>query len=285
MYYIPLLLALGSLYGSDLANDFKARGYSEICDKDYTTSTFDSLYESFEELIQFLQTNRGWAQKLMIAKEQFIRSSDRNYYGTDFFGFYDESNRKGRDQISFYYSAHFHQFVSSHFPEFNEVPEISSFLESCFRIQKTYGHLFIEAAFDLNLETLFMLHSENLPPLLFKVIKYLPSYIPTRPHYDGSALTLFLHSTDNQSLLLSPYKSSFTIADFSSPSRKSLNQFGEPAMVLIPGSHLTEFSLFPTPHIVVQSNKTRYATVAFAMRADYKVPKTKFSLLPKFTHN
>ncbi len=53
----------------------------------------------FDELIGFLQTNPVWAQKLYSAKERFIRSKDRNYYSTDFFGFYDESEKQGRSQF------------------------------------------------------------------------------------------------------------------------------------------------------------------------------------------
>jgi hypothetical protein len=88
--WIFLLCALQSLCALPLAEHFKRAGYVEICDKNYGTVTFDSLYAYFDALIKFLQTNPAWAQKLYRAKERFIRSKDRNYYATDFFGFYDE---------------------------------------------------------------------------------------------------------------------------------------------------------------------------------------------------
>ena len=281
--WIFLLFAFQSLCAIPLAEQFKQAGYVEICDKKHGTATFDSLYAYFDELIEFLQTNPVWAQKLYSAKERFIRSKDRNYYSTDFFGFYDESEREGRSQISFYYSTHFHEFICSHYPEFNQVPEIIRFFEACREIQKPYGNLFDEAAAELGLETIFS-SKYGHPPILFKVIKYLPSYIATRPHYDGTAFSLFLDSTDNQSLLLSPYKSSFTVDDFSSPLRKFSRAHNQNSILLIPGVLLTEFSIYPTPHIVTQSGKIRYATIAFAMRPNYIPQKTEFSPLPNFKH-
>lgn len=281
--WIFLLIAFQSLCATPLAEQFKHAGYLEICNKKHGTGTFDSLYAYFDELIEFLQTKPVWAQKLYSAKERFIRSKDRNYYSTDFFGFYDESKREGRSQVSFYYSIHFHEFICSHYPEFKQIPEIIRFFEACLEIQKPYGNLFDEAAAELGLETIF--YSEYChPPILFKVIKYLPSYTDTKPHYDGTAFSLFLDSTDNQSLLLSPYKSSFTIDDFTSPLREFSREYNQNSILLIPGVLLAEFFIYPTPHIVVQSGKIRYATVAFAMRPNCIPQKNEFSSLPNFKH-
>lgn len=274
------LFAFQLLCATPLSEQFKKTGYIEICNK-HAAATFNSLYAYFDDLIEFLQTNPVWAQKLYIAKERFIRSKERNYYSTDFFGFYDESERKERSQIAFYYSIHFHEFICSHYPEFNQISEIIDFFEACLEIQKPYENLFNEAAKELGLETIFSSKHDH-PPILFKVIKYLPSYAPKRPHYDGTALSLFLDSTDNQSLLLSPYKSSFTIDDFSSPLREFSQADNRNSILLIPGVLLTEFSIYPTPHIVAQSGKIRYATVAFAMRPNYTPQKIEFSLLPNF---
>ena len=113
------------------------------------------MYARFDEFIEFLQANPAWAQKLYNAKERFIRSKDKNYYSTDFFGFYDESEREGRSQISFYYSTHFHEFICSHYPEFNQIPEIVRFFELCLEIQKPYAKLFNKTAAELGLETIF----------------------------------------------------------------------------------------------------------------------------------
>lgn len=275
------LLAFQSVCAIPLAEQFKRTGYVEMCDKKHGAATFDVLYTCFDELIEFLQTNPIWAQKLYSVKERFIRSKDKSYYSTDFLGFYDESKREGRNQISFYYSTHFHEFMCSHYPEFNQVPEIIRFFETCLEIQKPYGNLFDEAAAELGLETIFS-SKYGHPPILFKVVKYLPSYSATKPHYDGTAFSLFLDSTDNQSLLLSPYKSSFTVDDFSSPQRKFLRQLNQNSILLIPGILLTEFEIYPTPHIVTPSGKIRYATIAFAMRPHYISPKNKLSPLPKF---
>ncbi len=281
--FLLLIFALKSLYSTPLAEQFEQAGYVEICDMQHGTPTFDSLYAYFDELIEFLQTNPVWAQKLYSAKERFIRSKDRNYYSTNFFGFYDESKKEGRGQISFYYSPHFHEFICSRYLEFNKVPEITRFFEACLEIQKPYGNLFDEAAAELGLETIFFSNFGH-PPILFKVIKYLPGYTATKPHYDGTAFSLFLDSTDNQSLLLSPYKSSFTIDDFSSPLREFSRSHHQNSILLIPGVLLTEFSIYPTPHIVAQSGKIRYATIAFAMRPNHIPQKTKYSPLPNFQH-
>lgn len=284
-FFISIFIfsAYGSLRAIPLAEQFEREGYLEMCDKNHGTITFDSLYAYFDELIAFLQAHPAWAQKLYSAKERFIRSQDRNYYATDFFGLYDESAREGRSQISFYYSTLFHQFICSHYPEFNQIPEIIRFFEACLEIQKPYGNLFKEAATELGLETIFSSKYDH-PPILFKIIKYFPSYIATRPHYDGTAFSLFLDSTDNQSLLLSPYKSSFTVDDFSSPPRKFSRLYDRNSVLLIPGALLTEFSIQPTPHIVAQSGKVRYATIAFAMRPNYIPQKKNFSSLPNFKH-
>lgn len=281
--WIFLLFAFQSVHATPLAEQFKQVGYLEICDTQHGEATFDTLYAYFDELIELLQKNPVWAQKLYSAKERFIRSKERSYYSTDFFGFYDESEREGRNQISFYYSTHFHDFICSHYPEFNQVPAIIRFFEACQEIQKPYGKLFDEAAAELGLETIFS-STCGYPPILFKVVKYLPSYIATRPHYDGTAFSLFLDSTDNESLLLSPYKSSFTVEDFSSPLREFSRRLDQNSILLIPGVLLTEFSIFPTPHIVAQSGKIRYATIAFAMRPNCIPQKTTYSPLPSFNH-
>jgi hypothetical protein len=270
------IFLLQALCATPLAEQFKRAGYVEICDQKHEAAIFHSLYAYFDELTQFLQTNPVWAQKLYAAKERFIRSKDRNYYSTDFFGFYDESKKEGRSQVSFYYSTHFHAFICSHYPEFNQVPEIIRFFEACLEIQKPYGSLFEEAATELGVETIF---SSKNPPILLKIIKYFPSYSATRPHYDGTLFSLFLDSTDNESLLLSPYKSSYTVDDFSSPLRHNQN-----SILLIPGVLFTEFSIYPTPHIALQSGKIRYATIAFCMRSSYTPQKIELSFLPSFKH-
>lgn len=276
-----LLFAFKPISAKSLAEEFKETGYLEINDQEHETAAFDSLYVHFDELIEFLQTNPVWAQQLYAAKERFIRSKNKNYYSTDFFGLYDESQREGRNQISFYYSIHFHEFISSQYPKINKIPEITRFFDACLEIQKPYGKLFDEAAVELRLETLFLSNYSH-PPILLKVVKYFPSYIATKPHYDGTAFSLFLDSTDNQSLLFSPYKPSYTIDDFSSPLRKFSRGDRPNSILLIPGVFLAEFSIYPTPHIVLESGKIRYATIAFAMRPCYIAQKHELSPLPNF---
>lgn len=275
---ILLLTAFQSLYALPLAEQFKQLGYLEICDQNDRKTSFNSLYATFDELIEFLQTNPAWAQKLYSAKERFIRSQERNYYSTDFFGFYDESQREGRSQISFYYASHLHEFIYKHYPEFKTIIPLVQFFDVCKQIQKAYDHIFNEAASELGIESIFSC-THGKPPILLKVIKYLPSYVPSRPHYDGTAFSLFLDSTDTQSLLLSAYKSAFKVEDFEAAIRLHHN-----SILLIPGSLLTEFSIYPTPHIVTHSGKTRYATIAFAMRPHYTPAKNEFSPLPNFKH-
>ncbi len=279
--FFCLLFIFQSLYATSLKEAFQTRGYVEICDKNQGTTAFDTLYGYFDELIDFLQTHKTWAHKLYNAKERFIRSKNQSYYSTDFFGLYDESERAGRRQISFYYSSHFHEFLLSFYPECNQVPEITRFFEACLALQKSYGDLFQEAALELNLETVFASEYGH-PPILLKLVKYFPSYIATKPHYDGTVFSLFLDSTDNESLLLSPYKLSFTMDDFSSPQREFVRTSDQSSILLIPGTLLTEFSIYPTPHIVLQSGTTRYATIAFAMRPNYSSKKFEYSPLPNF---
>lgn len=271
--FVFYLFSIHSLQALSVTEQFKEKGYLEIYDHSQSQSAFNDLYRSFDELIEFLQLNPICAQKLYMAKERFIRSKNQKIYSTDFFGLYDESKKEKRRQISFYYSTHFHEYICSQYPEFKQVPELIHFLELCFEIQKPYENVFRETANEMGLETIFS--TSSAPPLLFKVIKYLPSYTVSKPHYDGSAFSLFLHSTDNQSLLLSPYKSSFTIHDFASAERTDPD-----SILLIPGAFLSEFSIDPTPHIVVETGKTRYAAIAFAMRSNYIYRKKNLSLLP-----
>ncbi len=265
-----------SLNAMNLAEELKQVGYVEISNSEHEREAFDALYADFDALIDFLQTNRAWKDKLYNAKERFIRSNDRNYYSTDFFGFFDESKIEKRGQISFYYSSHFHEFIDSRYPEFKEAPEILRFFEACLKIQKPYHDLFDAAATELGIESIFA-SKYGHSPILLKVVKYLPSYTPITPHYDGSAFSLFLDSTDNQSLLFSRYKESYSMNDFSKAERKIPN-----SILLIPGTLLTQFSYYPTPHIVLQNGTTRYASIAFAMRPNYKVQKYNYSPLPNF---
>lgn len=266
-----LLLAFQSLCAIPLADLFKQTGYIEIEDESRDTSTYDSLYGSFDDLIAYLQKNPKWEHIFFQAKERFIRSKERNAYSTDFFGYFDESTREGRRQVSFYYATHFHEFFCSHYPQCKKIPEIIRFLENCQNLQKTYNELSNEIAAELGLKN---------TAILLKVIKYLPSYTPSKAHYDGSAFTFLLDSTDNQSLLLSPYKASFTIADFISPER----QYNMNSLLIIPGIHLTELDIYPTPHIVIQNGRTRYAAIAFIMRPDILHQKHDFPSLPSFKH-
>jgi hypothetical protein len=276
-----LFLCTQSICTIPLQEQFHQVGYVEMCDNNHGIATYDSLYACFDELILFLQAHPSWAQKLYIAKERFIRSENRNFYSTDFFGFYDESEREGRNQIAFYYSTHFEDFIVSHYPEFKQVSPIVTFFACCCEIQQSSRNVFNQAAAELNLENIFV-STYGHPPVLLKVVKYLPSYSVSRPHYDGTALSLFLDSTDNQSLLLSPYKSEFTVDDFFCPLRKFSRSCDQNSILLIPGTHVTEFSLYPTPHIVTHNGKIRYATIAFAMRPHYTFQKNNFSLLPNF---
>ncbi len=270
---IWLFLYFLTLHAMTLEEQFIAHGYVEIKQE---KKSFDALYADFDDLIEFLRLNPVWMQKLYCAKERFIRSKDRNFYSTDYFGLFDESEKEGKRQISFYYSIHFHDFLFSNYPEFIQIPQIVCFFEACLAIQKPSEALFADAAEKLNISSIFS-SKYGHPPVLLKVVKYLPSYSPAKPHYDGTAFSLFLDSTDNHSLLLSPYKSSIKVVDFSSPKREFEN-----SILLIPGLFLTEFFIYPTPHIVIKSNKTRYATIAFAMRPNFNSQTTDLSPLPDF---
>lgn len=279
--YFFLFLSIQSVCTISLKEQLSQVGYVEICDENHGAAAYDSLYACFDELITFLQVNSTWAQKLYIAKERFIRSENRHYYSTDFFGFYDESEREGRNQISFYYSIHFQDFIFSHYPECKQVPHIVTFFQMCFDLQQSSRNVCNEVTAQLELENIFVSKQSN-PPILLKVVKYLPSYNPVRPHYDGTAFSLFLDSTDNQSLLLSPYKAEFTVDDFFTPFRQFARLDNQNSILLIPGTLLTEFSLYPTPHIVERSGNIRYATIVFAMRSYYTSAQNSFSLLPNF---
>jgi hypothetical protein len=281
-FFLLILVLTSHFHGTaTLAEQFSRKGYSEIRNTTHGTETFDWLYLKFDEMIDFLHAHPNWAHKLYVAKERFIRSSGRDYYSTDMFGFYDESDRKERRQISFYYSLLFHEYLSVHFSAFFTIPEISRFFEACQIIHEPYGKIIEAAAVDLRLEGLF---AYEQPPILLKVIKYLPSYAPSKPHYDGTAFSLFLDSTDNELLLMSPYKSSLSIDDFSAPAREFPRGKNGNSLLLIPGAQLAEFSIFPTPHIVLQSGTIRYAAIAFAMRPHYSPKKIEFTPLPNFKH-
>lgn len=263
--WIVIVATVYSWYTQPCAQAFKQDGYVELCDQTHTAETFDDLYACFDELVDFLQANLAWVQKLYIAKERFIRSKDRNYYSTNFFGLYDESKITGRNQISFYYATHFHDFLFSFFPEFKQVPEFVKFFQMCYSIQQSYQAVYQQVAIDLGIEKIFSA-SSCCPAILFKVVKYLPAYAANRPHYDGSAFSLFLDSTDDQSLLLAVYESDLAVADFFVPARKFARSNYQKSMLVIPGTLLTDFLIYPTPHIVLHSGKVRYATIAFAMR-------------------
>lgn len=278
--YISIFLLSQSIYPTFLAEQLQKKGYLEICNN-HGTKTFDLLYLYFDELIDFLQANPKWSEKLYLAKERFIRSKEKAYYSTDFFGFYDESANQTRSQISFYYSIFFHEFIKTRYPEFQKAPKLLQFLEACLQLQKSCAQIFSNVAADLGAEAIF---SSGQPPILFKVVKYLPSYKATKPHYDGTAFSMVVDSTNNQSLLVSPYKDSLTIQDFSAPIRRYCRSENQNSSLLIPGTLLSEFSIYPTPHIVISDGNTRYATIACAMRPHYIHPKKTFSPLPIFNY-
>ncbi len=92
------LFAFQFLCAQLLREQFQQAGYVEIYKEKPATISFDTLYARFDEFVNFLRINPVWAQKLYGAKERFLRSKDKKYYSTDFFGFYDESEREGRNQ-------------------------------------------------------------------------------------------------------------------------------------------------------------------------------------------
>ena len=67
-------------------------------------------------------------------------------------------------------------------------------------------------------------------------------------------------------------------------SENFLDANNQNSICLFPERLLTEFSIYPTPHIVMHSGKVRYATIAFAMRPDYIPQKNELSPLPNFKH-
>ena len=153
-----------------------------------------------------------------------------------------------------------------------------NFLDACYQIQQSYSTIFTDAVVNLGFDDIFATNNNN-PPILFKVVKYLPAYVATKPHYDGTLFSLFLDSTDNQALLLCPYKPLFNVDDFYAPARQENRA---QSVLLIPGALLQEFGIDPTPHIVMHSGSVRYATIAFAMRPHFMLTTHQLSLLPSF---
>lgn len=278
LYAFQLIICNASSIDVD---QLRQNGYVEFCDKEHGAAVYNDLYTCFDEFVLFLQTHPTWKQKLYRAQERFIRSKNKNYYSTNFFGLYDESAKSGRNQLSFYYSIHFHEFISFYYPEVNTIPQIVNFLQACCAIQKPYGNLFQQVARDLGLPLIFS-SDYDLPPILLKIVQYLPDYMPQRPHYDGTVFSLFLDSTDNESLLVAPYASSLQINDFLAPARKFERLLYQNSILLVPGCLLTEFGIYPTPHIVTSHGATRYATIAFAMRPDYVQKNNELAALPLF---
>lgn len=281
--YFCALFVFTSLQPYSWAEQFKEQGYAEVIDTQHNSGAFDLLYKQFDDFIEFMQEHPKWVEKLYIAKERFLRSKQKNYYMTDVFGWYDESQKIGRSQISFYYSVHFHKSMVTQYPEINKIAQIADFLESCYLIQQSYHPIFNQAATDLGIESIFV-SDYGCPPILFKVIKYLPTYQVFKPHYDGTAFSLFLDSTDRESLLLSCYGSLLKIEDFFVPHRKFQRGDDQNSMLIIPGTLLQEFGIYPTPHIVIPSGQIRYAAIAFAMRPHYISQPYEFSVLPSFKY-
>ena len=58
------LSAFESLCAVSIAQEWERVGYVEFCNTKHGAATFDALYVRFDELIEFLQTNPVWAQKL-----------------------------------------------------------------------------------------------------------------------------------------------------------------------------------------------------------------------------
>ena len=276
-----LIIFFKSISTSSLFEQLQQFGYAELKNDYHGSQSYDDLYKAFDQLIDFFKTNPVWVQKLYCAKERFIRSKDKVLYGTDFLGWYDDSLLSTRHQISFYYSIHFHQFLSENYPDILKQPNIQNFFQKCFEIQRPCNDFFKEVAQQLGLDSIFLSTGYQVP-ILLKVIKYFEAYNVSSPHYDGTAFTLFLDSTDNQSLLLSPYKSMLVEQDFFSVFKNFVTTADQSSMLLIPGTLLTEFFMYPTPHIVQHSGQIRYATVAFAMRPNFIFKKREFTILPNF---
>lgn len=280
--FLCLILSIFSLEASQLLPGLQQRGYVEICNETHGAESFDNLYLAFDAFIKFVDTHSEARKKLAAAKSQFWDTDIGKFYGTPFVGYADESKLTHRKLYYFYYSSDFHNFLLTRYSKIMQgSPEILQFLDLCRAITNSSIEMFGNAIEELAIDPLFS-STENRLPVLLKVVKYLPASC-TVAHFDASALTLMLDSTDLDSLVFSPYMETIASSDFFAPSRQYSRSVQSSSCLLISGKFLTakDIPINPTPHAALRKDTIRHAAIAFALIPYYQSGRLDLPLLPQ----
>jgi len=263
--YILSLLFTCFLHANPLLKDFEEKGYSEIVNEKQGSVFYDQLYRSFDRMIGRVTKDSSLRKKLAMAKNRFWKTELGQFYATPFVGYGDDSKLSYRKLYYFYYSTDFHDFLKVQYPEILENLDIREFLTLCREITVSSMSIFERTREELSVGALLDSPFNRLP-LLLKIVKYLPGS-STVPHFDASAFSLFLDSTDHQSLLLAPYKETIEVFDFFVPPRQYPRLAFSSSSLLIPGKFLQgqEPYINPTPHAALRNDSIRYSVIAFCV--------------------
>lgn len=269
-----LLTCFQFVGAESILTDFEQRGYHELLNDRYGTGTFGKLYDEFDALNDFIQSNPDFAEKIFEVDRIFGATDDNKMIGSPPIGYVSDVKSGKSKKNYFHYSKAYFDYMKKDQSDLLHVSqELNALLLSLEELsvycEEKFENVIKEISSDIDISSLMHTPEGNLL-LLLKIVKYEASdTMASNAHYDFSGLTFLLDNTDEgkETLLISPYKDELVSSDLVTPIRKYARNENDSSNLLIPGLAL-KFSncpINPTPHAVGIQDSPRYAIIVFAM--------------------
>lgn len=241
---------------------------------------FEGLYQRYDALSALAASNSALANAWEKLVQQWLSESDnRSYFCGVPASYRDKSERSGKRDKE--YIQYIRQFFESPIYRTSDLREISEFLEF-----EEYIHELNEICAEIfgsgvgsilgtypDLRNRLVGDSRG-PAIVIKILRYNPNpqRFGTGPHFDKSALSILMHSSDSnvQYRLCRYMGESLKYSDLTAPIEYPALASEKNASVLIAGSCLRAVGALkfpPTPHSVlpIAGSKPRHAVVAFLL--------------------
>lgn len=271
-----------STTGTVIATALRDRGYFVFKSVLASRRDFVNCYLLFDELCNAVSHDRSIADRLYAAVQEWQAEGDiaRYFCGVPA-GFKTRNDRDGSSGHRFkdylQYTLAFAQSNAFRRSGLQSFPCVAQLYESLAELHFTCSGLFtqaIKSICNLANQSLYsrLVYDDRLAPVVIKVLRYRrnPLRWATDPHFDKSALSLIIHSDDEEfSVRLGAQGSgAIRLSELRSPISYPKSPVDPNDAVLITGLCLREMGLGefpPSPHLVlpVTDRPFRHSIVAF----------------------
>jgi hypothetical protein len=275
--FLILLLTVGA-YADQIVDSFEKQGYYELLNENMGSSSFDLLYEEYDYYIEQENKNPTWSGVMASLNKEYSKILAPQIHSSPLIGYRSEHCTPGL--VSFYYSEDYHKFLLKH-PRYKEIgsEKLEAFLNHLHLIWENLHHQMEQIINDLENSypiKKVLYNKDNKLLFQVKVLRYIPSKpVPIRGHFDFTGLTFLVDNNEGnkESLLLSPFRDSFSVSDFLPPNRYIPRQATSSSILLIPGAFLKycKLPINPTAHLILKSPHVRYSIVAFALLPKHNI--------------